>query len=167
MGEFDNSVMIALLPVSSEWARQALPHMTLVYCGELPDLKPSDKNEMAKVVHDLAFAFSSFEVDVIGTELFPSGHNDAGFVEILLLRKTQKLTHMRAAVEHWNASEYMFKPHVTVGRMGLMPDKTPRTIRFNRVMLSWGKDNYTEWFQGQDNPYEQEFEEVAVYVRPN
>jgi hypothetical protein len=41
MSEFDSSVMVALLPTTTYWCHQELPHVTLIYAGQIPDLKPT------------------------------------------------------------------------------------------------------------------------------
>lgn len=48
MDGYNNSVMIALLPTTSDWCSLELPHMTLVYAGEIKDLPTYAFNELAK-----------------------------------------------------------------------------------------------------------------------
>ncbi len=48
MNDFQDSVMVALLPTTSEWCHIELPHMTLVYAGEKKNLKATAFNDLAK-----------------------------------------------------------------------------------------------------------------------
>jgi 2'-5' RNA ligase len=140
MGEFDESVMVALLPTTSEWCRIELPHLTLVYAGQISDLPPSTHNELAKAAVLLSKVSPVITLDVLGSDIF--GEED--LVDVLILRPTEWLIAMRSAVEYWNASEHKeFKPHVTVGPMGSLPDYIPNTITFNRILVSWGTDQMT------------------------
>ncbi len=47
-------VMIALLPITTNWSTLEMPHLTLVYSGKIEDHKPSDLNTMAKDCSALA-----------------------------------------------------------------------------------------------------------------
>lgn len=70
MDEFSDSVRVALLPTTDYWCHIDLPHVTLVYAGEIPNLRPSVRNELAKATLDIAMDFGPFTVNVIDTEIF-------------------------------------------------------------------------------------------------
>lgn len=135
MNDFSDSVMIALLPITSDWCRIELPHLTLVYVGEIKDLKPSVFNELAKDASMLAALSGPITLRVTGIEVF--GEEDK--VDVLRLQPSPELMAMRRAVEQWNGSEYSFKPHATVGPTGQYIE-TPRYLAFNRIMVAWGED---------------------------
>ncbi len=142
MDDFDDSVMVALLPVTSDWCRIEVPHLTLVYVGEKKDLKPTVFNELAKDAALIAMLSNPIMLKVMGTDIF--GEEDK--VDVLRLQPTPELWAMRRAVERWNASEYPFKPHATIGPTGTLVE-TPTYLAFNRIMVGWGKENLTFWLK--------------------
>ncbi len=142
MDDFSDSVMIALLPTTSDWCHIELPHLTLVYVGEKEDLKPTVFNELAKDASMLAMMAKSITLKVVGTDVF--GEEDK--VDVLRLQPSPELLAMRRAVERWNASEYPFKPHATIGPAGTFIE-TPTYLAFNRIMVGWGKENLTFWLK--------------------
>lgn len=136
MDPFQNSVMLALLPTTSEWCQIDLPHMTLVYVGEIPDLKPTLHNELAKATLSLAMTCHPVTVSVLGRDVF--GDNDQDQVEVLLLDPSPELIAMYNIVRLWDGGEHSFNPHVTVGPKGTVVKDVPSTITFDRVIVSWG-----------------------------
>ncbi len=142
MDDFSGSVMIALLPTTNDWCRIELPHMTLVYVGEIEDLKPTVFNELAKDVSMLAALTNPITLKVMGVEIF----GDEDKVDVLRLQTTPEVGAMRRAVEHWNASEYPFRPHATIGPTGSSIEN-PGYITFNRLMVGWGKEALTFWLK--------------------
>lgn len=139
MEDHSKSVMIALLPVTSDWCKIELPHLTLVYCGEIDDLSPSDYNELGKEVLDLSRRHPPLALDVVGIDIFGS---DDDPVDVLKLQATPELLSMRASVERWNASEYDFTPHATVGPIGSIAGNIPNRLLFDRVHLGWGDTGF-------------------------
>lgn len=135
MDDFSNSVMIALLPTTSDWCKIKLPHMTLVFAGEIENLSQQSHNEMAKTALSLAMVCRTFSLVVMGTDVFGSGEEQ---VEVLRLRPDPEVLAMRHVVESWNASEFPFNPHVTVGPLGSTGDTIPDFITFDRVAVGWG-----------------------------
>ena len=133
------SVMIALLPTTTDWSYLKLPHLTLVYAGLKSSYKPTDFNELAKDAAMLASLSSSIGLKVMKKDTF----GDAKDVDVFLLQPSTELWAMRRAVERWNASQYDFNPHVTIGPVGSYVDIVPRYIRFDRIMLGWGDDQLT------------------------
>lgn len=140
MEDVSGSVMIALLPITSDWCRIELPHLTLVYAGETKDLSLSTFNELAKDASMLALLSNPIQLRVTGVELF--GRSDEEKVDVLKLQPTPELLAMRRAVEKWNASEFPFKPHCTIGSQGAFVDP-PRYLAFNRILVGWGDENIT------------------------
>lgn len=138
MEDTSNSVMLALLPITSDWCHIELPHCTLVYVGKKNDLEKSVFNELAKDASMLALLSNPITLKVLGVEVF----GELEKVNVLRLQPSQELWAMRRVVEKWNASEFPFKPHATIGPIGSMID-TPRYLAFDRLMVSWGEDNLT------------------------
>ena len=141
MNEFSQSVMIALLPTTQEWCHIELPHMTLVYVGEIPDLRVSTLPEISKDVYDLAKNFPSQTLTVLGVEIFGKGDDE---VDVFRLFPTRELLQMRQEVERWNGSEYrQYAPHATIGPVGTADrlESIPETLTFDRIVLSWGNEN--------------------------
>lgn len=132
--DHSTDVMIALLPTTTEWCRIKVPHMTLVFAGEIKDLRPGTLNEMAKVALDLALACTRMDLVVMKVDIF----GDDEPVEVFRLRPEPQLLAMRSVVEHWNASEFPFNPHVTVGPVGSVGESIPDSIRFDRIAVAWG-----------------------------
>ena len=141
MDDFKDSVMIALLPITTDWCRIELPHLTLVYAGETKDLKPTDFNELAKDASMIAMMAKPLTLKVMGTEVFGDWGTER--VDVLRLQPSPELWSMRRAVEKWNASEYPFRPHCTIGPTGSPLQEMPRYLAFNRIMVGWGKENIT------------------------
>lgn len=143
------SAMIALLPVVTDWCKQDLPHMTLVYAGDIKDLKPTDFNEMAKDAASLAMLSGIISLRVLGVEQFGDA---AEKVDVLRLEPTSEVLAMRRTVEVWNKSEFPFNPHATIGPVGssiMNPDIIPRWLAFNRVFVGWGDESLTFWLKNQ------------------
>src|SRR4051812_20370132 len=83
------SAMIALLPIGGSWSSVDLPHLTLVYCGDInEDLKPSDFNEIAKDASSLSMMNSPITLEATGVEIFGEGEER---VDVLKYRMTSEL----------------------------------------------------------------------------
>jgi len=136
---FSGSAMIALLPTHAEWSSLKVPHLTLVYAGEIEDLPSGAFNAMAKDACSLAMLSSPITLRVDRIEVF--GKEDEQ-VDVFTLVANDELRSMRNFVENWNASEYdEYRPHVTIGPPGRFIDEPPRVITFDRVTCAWG-DSY-------------------------
>src|ERR1044071_1423047 len=142
MAEDSSSIMIALLPISSDSCRIELPHMTLVYAGEVADQKPGAINELAKDACSLAQLSHPLTLRTKGTEVF-GGRGYDKEMDVIRLELTPELMAMRRFVDHWNASEYDFNPHVTIGEAGGGVPEIPSHIAFNKVCVGWGNDYLT------------------------
>lgn len=139
MNDYPDSVMIALLPTTDDWCKIPLPHLTLVYAGEIDLLKSTAHNVMAKECLSLAMACKTLTLGVEGVDEF--GDDIDGKVDVLRLSATPQLLAMRAVVEDWNASEHPFNPHVTVGPVGSLTGDLPNSLTFDRILLAWGTDH--------------------------
>jgi len=147
--DVETSVMIALLPISTEWCKQDLPHMTLVYAGEKSNLKDGDFNEIAKDATSIAMLCGTVTARVLGVEVFGTDEK----VDVLKLEPTSQLLAMRRTVERWNASEHPFNPHATIGPVGSsvqlqQTGDLPRWLAFDRIFVGWGEQNLTFWLRG-------------------
>ena len=134
-----DSAMIALLPITSDWCKIDLPHMTLVYAGLIKDLSLTDFNELAKDAASLAMISNTVYTKVSGVEVF----GDTEKVNVLKLQMTPELFAMRKFVEKWNVSKFPFSPHCTIGPVGPPLDYPPNALAFNRIMVGWGNDQMT------------------------
>ena len=143
MNDFKNSVMVALLPVTSSWCKIELPHLTLVYAGEVDDLEVTDFNKISKDAASLSMLTRPLNLMVTGVEVF--GEEDK--VDVLRFQPTSQLLAMRHAVERWNKSEFPFRPHATMGPVGtrLLVPSIPEYVAFDRIMVGWGDETLTFW----------------------
>lgn len=138
-----DSVMLALLPINSDWSRIELPHMTLVYAGLIQDLPATARNELAKDAASIAMFSRTLTLRVLGVQVF----GDVDKVDVLKFQTTPELQDMRRTVEHWNASQFSFNPHATIGSTGMSISNVPGWVAFNRIMLGWGKEQMVFWFR--------------------
>lgn len=146
MEDHKESAMIALLPMTTDWCRLDLPHMTLVYAGETKDLGATAHNELAKDACSLATLSRPLTLEVLTQEQFGNwSDKPEDMVDIYRLRPTQELMAMRKFVEKWNASEHPFNPHVTIGPVGEARPfiERPRMLAFDRICVGWGTDYLT------------------------
>lgn len=135
MSEFDSSVMVALLPTTTYWCHIELPHVTLIYAGEIPDLKLTVRNDLAKQTISIAQDFGPFSVNVTGTDVF--GTND--LVDVMKLELNPELRAMRSKLEEWNGSEHIdYRPHATIGPVGSPLENLPIRLTFDRICFKWG-----------------------------
>ena len=140
--EHSMSVMVALLPTTTEWSKLSLPHLTVVYAGEKPELKPTDFNYLAKRLSDVASEHYYVELAVNGLDVFgPEGDQ----VEVLKLRPNPELMAIRQRVVSWDKSTFPFTPHCTIGPIGsfVLGTEIPQTIVFDRIALVWGEEAIT------------------------
>lgn len=135
----NDSVFVAWLPVETEWCKQDLPHSTIVYAGSMSDLKPMDKNSMIKLAMAVASMTYGFMVKVRGIATF--GPEDAQ-VMVLKLDEIPVLTKVRSLFESWNASEFPYSPHATVGPVGSEIEELPMYLTFDRILVGWGEDHH-------------------------
>ena len=138
MSDYSSSVMVALLPTTDYWCRIELPHVTLVYAGEIPDLSDSIRNELAKETISIAIDFQPFTVDVLTTEVF--GEEEK--FNVLILETTTELKKMRERLAYWNKSEHKtFRPHATIGPVDSPIETPPARLTFDRILFRWGTNN--------------------------
>lgn len=132
-------VMIALLPTDTSWCKIECAHLTLVYAGTTENVDVTSYNELGKDALEIGMTYPPVTLNVLGIETFgDDGRGYGGPVDVFLLDSTPDLIGMRAGVEHWNASEHPFRPHVTIGPVGSAPEEIPEHLTFDRVMASWG-----------------------------
>jgi 2'-5' RNA ligase len=137
--EHDESIMIALLPTSSEWCHIALPHLTLVFCGKISfyEKNPLAFNDMCKDACTIAMLGRPLTLPVTTREKF--GNWGDGEVDVFRLGLTPELKAMRNIVEQWTQSEFDFNPHVTIGPVGSPVPDPPKYISFRRIGVFWGR----------------------------
>jgi 2'-5' RNA ligase len=145
MDEHTLDVMVALRPITSDWCKIALPHLTLVYPGKKTDLRPTDFNELAKAVASIAMDFHSIQLLTSGLEQFG---DEGEKVDVLVLRNTPQLMQMQRRVSSWDKGKFPFNPHCTIGPAGsAIPDALPPAVAFDRIMLSWGEEELNFWLK--------------------
>jgi 2'-5' RNA ligase len=135
-----DGVMVALLPVTDEWSKIELPHMTLVYAGTIGELAASVQNTLAKACSELALLSKPLTLRVMGKEIFGDGSGDNPYVDVFTLRPSPELLAMRSFLEAFNASDFPFTPHVTIGPEGTFIEFQPGYIGFERLLLQWGDE---------------------------
>lgn len=145
MQDVTDSVMIALLPMTADWCHIELPHLTLVYAGEKSSFntRPTAFNELVKDAASIAMLARPITLEVLSKERF----GDEDIVDVFKLRPSSELMAMRNTVEAWNASEFPFTPHVTIGPTGTLVEMPPKLIAFDRVMVTWGDEGITFWLK--------------------
>lgn len=145
-GDASSSVMVCLTPTSSEWCKTDYPHLTLVYAGDLNDLKASDFSELAKDACTIAMLSRPTSVEVSGVDTFGPPEEQ---VDVLKFKTNSTLDSMRAIVSRWNKSEYSFSPHATIGPVGsammMPPESLPNRVCFDKVVVCWGEQRISFW----------------------
>ena len=148
MNNGKESAMIALLPMTTDWCKIDLPHMTLVYAGETKDLNPGEFNELAKDAASIAMLSNPITLQVLGKETFGNwSEKPEDMVDVFRLRPSSELLGMRNLVENWNESEHPFNPHVTIGPVGSAVEMAPVYLAFDRIMVGWGTEYLTFWLK--------------------
>jgi 2'-5' RNA ligase len=137
------TAMIALLPTTTDWCQIDLPHMTLVYAGDICDLNATSFNDMAKDAAMISMLSKVIVLRVMDKEPFGPPED---LVDVFRLQPSFELLAMRRAVKDWNASDFPFNPHVTIGPVGTPVNIVPNYIAFDRIMVAWGEENLTFGF---------------------
>lgn len=141
MDGVNDKIMIALLPMTTDWSTLELPHLTLVFAGLVSDHPMSDLNAMGKDASSLAALAQPIMLKTIKMEQM--GPPD-DVVSAITLRPNTELMAMRNFVEKWNQSEFTeYKPHCTVGPYPSVPTNFPEQIAFNKIVLCWGNTHLT------------------------
>lgn len=139
--DMDDSVMVALLPITTDWCKIDLPHLTLVFAGSKKELDNTSFNDLCKDAASIAQMARPIALEVTGREMFGNWSEDpSDAVDVFRLRAKPELLAMRNVVERWNKSEWPFNPHVTIGPPGVQIDFTPHIIAFDKIGVYWGKD---------------------------
>lgn len=141
MSDYDSSIMIALLPDKAGWVKQDLPHLTVVYAGEIPDAKRSLFGEMVSETTALGLSINPMRLWSSGVKQFGEGDER---VDVLTFETSPELLYVRQRVEKWSKSQYVnYNPHVTIGPVGSSEiEKLPRTVVFNKLLLAWGDRHF-------------------------
>lgn len=134
--DYGDGVMIALVPTTDHWCKIRCPHMTLVYAGSIEELKAGDFNALAKDACSIAMVTNPITLRVTGVDVF--GTDPDPKVDVLKLQPNQELLSLRHMVDDWNASEYGFEPHCTIGPAGGYTQEPPYALTFDKVMVGWG-----------------------------
>jgi len=139
--ENDDGVMVALLPIISDWANIELPHLTLVYAGQVGELSASDLDGLSKAALSIALLCAPITLRTLTKDVFGEGTDDNPKVDVLRFHPNLELLKMRAIVEDWNASDFPFRPHLTVGPVGTWnSDASPVMVAFDKVAFCTGNE---------------------------
>lgn len=153
----NTTAMIAFLPSNAPWCKQDLPHMTLVFAGEIEGRDKSEFNAMGKDAISAARVTRTFSLTV--TEVKELG-DEGEEVDALIFYPTPQLLVARQMVQGWNKSEHTdFLPHATIGPAGsALADDIPQnayvdenyaakrkntlpaSVYFDRLAVCWGDD---------------------------
>lgn len=126
-----------LLPTWGEWSTLKLPHLTLVYAGEIHDLSNTLRGDLMREAQRISVQQTILALEVSGHEVFGDEHK----VDVLTFPLTPALVRMRLRLDRFNASQYPFKPHATVGPVGSLETVTQtKRITFDRIAVGWGED---------------------------
>lgn len=152
MSEHDTSIMIAFLPLEASWVKQDLPHLTLVFGGEISDRTDQDFKEMMADMVIAATLMPRFSLLSLGVEQFGEGVEQ---VDVLRFVPTTPLLAVHRVVERWSKSQYMsYNPHVTIGPVGTANSvELPFRVHFDRILLAWGDKHYTCYLRNLGESY--------------
>lgn len=132
--------MIALLPTTTDWCKIELPHMTVVYLGDIEILDMDAYSDLCKRAAAVAQVTGPIGAKVMGTEVL----GDEEKVNTLKLEPSPQLMALREFFDEWDQSEFDFHPHCTIGPAdGLTPEMIPMYLMFDRLMIGWGDDVIT------------------------
>ena len=143
MADENKSAMVALLPTTSDWCRIELPHLTIVYAGEIKNLKPTDFNSMGKLASSISILMPPLKLKVTGIEIF----GDDEKVDVLRLLPSAELLAIRQMLESWDVSDFMFRPHSTIGPTGFTNKPIPDSLVFDRILVAFGDESLTFWLK--------------------
>jgi len=136
--------MIALLPTETGWCNIELPHLTLVYLGEISDFKVTSLNDLVKEVISASRSTKPLMLKVLKTEVF----GDDEKVDVFRLEETKELLTLRSRFEEYDGSEFPFRPHVTIGPAGGQAMAKPLVLTFDRILLAWGDRQFHYRLEG-------------------
>lgn len=139
--ENDDPVMVALLPIMSDWANIDFPHLTLVYAGKKSELSPSNLDGLSKAALSIAMLGTPITLRTLMKDVYGEGTTDNPKVDVLRFHPNLDLLKMRAVVADWDASKFPFNPHLTVGPEGTWKfESSPVMIAFDVVCFSIGDE---------------------------
>jgi len=139
--ESDDQVMVALLPIMSDWANIEFPHLTLVYAGRKSELSPSDMDGLAKAAFAIAMMGTPITLRTLTKDVFGEGTDDSPKVDVLRFHPNLALLKMWNTVKEWNASDFDYEPHLTVGPEGTWDSKSsPVMVAFDVVCFCVGNE---------------------------
>lgn len=137
--EHQQSVMVALLPTDGSWCQQDLPHCTLVYAGEIPNLNPYLHSRLKEAALVMSLSTNAFTTKVSGVGVL----GDEKAVWVMHLEDHPTLTWLRMMVSHHSASKFPFRPHCTIGEVGtayVNVSNIPEEVTFDRLLVAWGEN---------------------------
>lgn len=140
MADNNDGVMVALLPIISDWPNLEFPHLTLAFAGSASDLSPSDKDGLSKAALSIALMSRPITLRTLTKDVFGQGTDDSPKVDVLRFHPNLELLKMRAIVEDWDVSDFSFNPHLTVGPEGSWNGVAPVFVAFDKVAFVVGNE---------------------------
>lgn len=139
---YDDSIMVALLPKGETGSKLELPHLTVIYGGEIPEMTARETFDLIGTFISVMDGTPIPPLKVTGLEIF----GDDEKVEVLTFASNPELDRLRTIFEPHHKSQYKeFKPHLTMGPVGSVRNKNlPDTVEFNRLILAFGDRKITE-----------------------
>jgi 2'-5' RNA ligase len=147
MSQYPEHVMVALFPTTGYWTELELPHMTLVYAGEISDLNFTDQTELAKLALDFSLRYPPQILTVADLEVFGEPPKE---VDVFTVIPSEDVLDMRDELELWDVSEHSFNPHVTIGPRGTFQGLRPQTLTFTSIAVCWGDNRTVYALVGKD-----------------
>ena len=155
MADYEDDVMVALLPIHTDWANIEFPHLTLVYAGKKKDMSPSSLDGLSKAALSIAMLGTPVTLRTLMKDVFGNGTADSPKMDVLRFHPNLDLLKMRSLVQDWDASEHPFNPHLTVGPVGTWDfSSSPVMVAFDVVCLAVGNERQEfRMSRGRDMDY--------------
>lgn len=134
----NDGVMVALLPIMSDWANVDFPHLTLAYAGKASELSALDRDGMAKAALSIALLCPPVTMRILTKDVYGDGSDGNPKVDVVRFHPNSDLLKMREIVEEWDESKFTFHPHLTVGPEGTWNGILPMMVAFDRVCFCVG-----------------------------
>jgi len=139
-------VIVSLIPDDTSWCLQDSPHMTLVYVGEIEEVKNYELGNLFKEVSELAKVTRPVLAKVDGHDIF--GEEEK--VDVLVISKEKPIMDLRKSLSHWDKSIFpTFEPHATIGPVGSFTGKIPMYLLFGKIEIMMGDTVLPFWLTKQ------------------
>jgi len=142
MTEVNTSAAIVLLPTTEDWCKQDFPHTTLVYLGDIVNLKSFLLSDLLKIAYRISKLTNPVLLKVSGVDVF--GEEEK--VDVIRLVPTPQLLSIRDFFIEWDDGSFPdFKPHATIGPAFGSRENIPMMLMFDRICVWWGDEKNIFW----------------------